>query len=122
MRLALDGAAPIAITWTLAGASDALVVAAPGVHWRRAGRTTTVTLAGAVSAPRDGGELERMLREFHAVVRERQRPPLATGEDALAVMTLTAAAIEALTAAGAPIHRATAPRHAATPALAPRYR
>lgn len=122
LRLALDGAAPIAMTWTLAGASDALVVAAPGVHWRRAGRTTTVTLAGAVSAPRDGGELERMLREFHAVVRERQRPPLATGEDALAVMTLTAAAIEALTAAGAPIHRATAPRHAATPALAPRYR
>ena len=69
----------------------------------------------------EGGELVRMLRGFHGAVTTGALPPIA-GAAAVAVMRLTTAAIDALIAAGAPIERSTAPRHAASPELAARYR
>ena len=116
-----DGAS-VQVVWTLTAAVDALIVAAPGVHWRRDGRHPTLTIDGAPRpVARDGGELERMLRGFHRAVRDRGPAPVAAADGA-AVMGLTVAAVDALAAAGAPLARATAPRHVASPALAPRYR
>ncbi|MBK9030474.1 MAG: hypothetical protein IPL61_03900 [Myxococcales bacterium] len=124
LRLDLVGADDVAIgvIWNLGAAVDALIVGAAGAHWRRDGRVPTLTIDGAARAvPRDGGELERMLRGFHRAVRDGGPAPIAA-EDGAAVMRLTVAAVDALAAAGAPLDRASAPRHAASSALAPRYR
>lgn len=124
LRLELAGPrGSTTVTWTLAGVADALHVAAPGVRWRRDGRVPSLELDGAPRPlARTGGELEVMLRGFAETVRTGTVPSGASGDDGLAAMRLTAAAVDALAAAGAPLTRATAPRHAATPALAPRYR
>lgn len=124
IRVELRGAADVAIAavWNLGAATDALVLGAPGVHWRRDGALPRLTIAGApVAVAPEGGELVRMLRGFHGAVTTGALPPIA-GAAAVAVMRLTTAAIDALIAAGAPIERSTAPRHAASPELAARYR
>ena len=117
-----DADVAIAVVWNLGAAVDALVVGADGAHWRRDGQLPRLTIGGAPQpvAP-EGGELVRMLRGFHGAVAAGAPPPIPAA-DGVAVMCLTAAAIDALVAAGAPIERSTAPRHAASPELAARYR
>lgn len=124
VRVELRGEADVAIAvvWHLDAAVDALIVGADGAHWRRDGQLPRLTIGGAAQPVEpEGGELVRMLRGFHGAVTAGAPPPIAAG-DGVAIMRLTAAAIDALIAAGAPVERSTAPRHAASPELAPRYR
>ncbi len=122
VRFVGDGGATVQVSWTLTAAVDALIVRASGVDWRRDGRVPALTIDGATRPlAKGGGELERMLRGFHRAVRDRTPPPIAA-DDGAVVMRLTLAAVDALAAAGAPLARATAPRHVASPALTTRYR
>ena len=108
--------------WTLTAAVDALIVAADRVHWRRDSRVPTLTIDSTpIEVPPEGGELARMLTAFATALRTSAPPPIPAA-DAATVMRLTIAAVDALAAAGAPLARASAPRHAASPELAPRYR
>ncbi|MEZ4399501.1 MAG: radical SAM protein [Kofleriaceae bacterium] len=121
IALASPGGA-VDVTWSLTAPTDALAVTAPGVAWRRAGPLHELVIDGVVQPVEPaGGELARMLIAFHRAVRTGGPTPV-PATDGAAVMALTTAACDALAAAGAPLTRSTAPRHAASPALAPRYR
>ena len=62
-----------------------------------------------------------MFAAFRAAIRDGTPPPV-SARDGVEVMRTTRRIVDALEAAGAPFTRATAPRHAASPALARRYR
>lgn len=86
---------------------DALSLGAQRLEWRRSGRDV-VRDGRAVSA--DGSDEARMIRAFARAVRDGQPPPVPLADGVL-VLDAVERALDALTEAGAPLVRATAPRH-----------
>jgi predicted dehydrogenase/uncharacterized radical SAM superfamily Fe-S cluster-containing enzyme len=121
LELVQPGGAAVTVHWHLDDAVDGLAIRSETAHWHRRGAEVALTVGGvASSCERDGSDVTRMFRRFHSVVRGGPVPVVA--DSAVEVMALTRAVLDGLAAAGAPLSRPGAPRHAASPELARRYR
>lgn len=108
-RLATErGAAELKLDFV--AAQDELAITTDELAWRRRG--STIERDGRV-LERDGSDEERMLRAFVRAVVERREPPVPVREGTQ-VLAGVEALLAALMDAGAPLVRATAPKHVAS--------